>query len=128
MYQLETILDSRSAGLETDLAILTAGNTVLNLQVHLVRYYRKYNFILISLLQGLSFWITSVFLIRKIRRQSSQSIIPVFILFFTSATMTSPGKYFIDNDWIAYIVRASHVSSYFLGGIAFRSLLFFFLL
>jgi len=126
MYQLETILDSRSAGLETDLAILTAGNTVLNLQVHLVRYYRKYNFILISLLVGLSFWITSVFLIRKKSGDRAVRVLFRVFILFSLATMTSPGKYFTDNDWIAYIVRASHVSSYFLGGIAFLQFTFLF--
>ncbi|MBK8981608.1 MAG: hypothetical protein IPM38_04625 [Ignavibacteria bacterium] len=126
MYQLENILDSKSAGNETDLNILTAGNTVINLQVQLVRFYREYNFILISLLIGLSFWITSVFLIRK--KSGDRAVRTLFWVFllFSLATMTSPGKYFTDNDWIAYIIRASHVSSYFLGGIAFLQFTFLF--
>ncbi|HAY34447.1 MAG TPA: HAMP domain-containing sensor histidine kinase [Ignavibacteria bacterium] len=126
LYQLETILDSRSVGLESDLNILSAENKVSNLHVHLIRYYRKYNFILISLLAGLSFWITSVFLIRKKSGDRAVRVLFWVFVLFSLATMTSPGKYFTDNDWVAYLVRASHVSSYFLGGIAFLQFTFLF--
>ena len=126
IYQLETILDSRSAGFETNLDILTSDNSVHNLHVHLARFYRKYNFILISLLAGLSFWITSVFLIRKKPGDRAVRVLFWVFMLFSLATMTSPGKYFTGNDWIAYLIRASHVTSYFLGGIAFLQFTFLF--
>lgn len=126
IYQLESILDSRSAGFETNIDILTSGDTVNNLHVHLARFYRKYNFILISLLAGLSFWITSVFLIRKKPGDRAVRVLFWVFMLFSLATMTSPGKYYTGNDWIAYLIRASHVTSYFLGGIAFLQFTFLF--
>ena len=126
IYQLETLLDSKSIGEDTNLEIKTSSNPDFAQHVHLVRYYRNLNFILISLLVGLSFWIASVFLIVKKFGEKSVTALFWILMLFSLATMTSPGKYFPDNDLTAYIVRALHVSSYFLGSVAFLHFTFIF--
>ncbi|HMS65817.1 MAG TPA: hypothetical protein PKD83_11260, partial [Ignavibacteria bacterium] len=65
IFQLETILDGKSIGDDTNLEIVSKNNKVSTVHVHLTRYYRNLNFIIISFLVGLSFWITSVFLVIK---------------------------------------------------------------
>ncbi|MBK8551163.1 MAG: hypothetical protein IPL53_08945 [Ignavibacteria bacterium] len=65
LYQLETILDERSVGQDTDLEVVSDNNIKFTQHAHLARYYRSYDFIIISLIVGLSFWVTSVFLISK---------------------------------------------------------------
>lgn len=126
LYQLETILDEKSIGQDSDLEIISAGNSLFKYHVHLSRYYKNYNFIIISFLVGLSFWITSLYLIMK--KFGGRSIIVLFwvLILFSLTTMTSPGKYYPGTDWTAYFVRASHVSSYFLGAITFLHFTFIF--
>lgn len=119
MYQLEIYLDGKSIGQDTDLVIQSSGETFSKIHIHLSRFYRNLNFILISLLVGLSFWITSVFLINKKYDNTPAKVLFWVLILFSVATMTSPGKYFHGNDIIAYIVRAFHVSTYFLGVIVF---------
>lgn len=117
LYHLETYLDSKSIGDDTDLEIISKGNPDISNHVHLTRYYRDLNFIIISLLVGISFWITAVFLIMKKYGEKSVTVLFWILFLFSLATMTSPGKYFYRDDFIAYIVRASHVSSYLLGSV-----------
>lgn len=126
LYQLETLTDARSIGQNTDLEISSPGKSIFTLHVHLDRYYRSLNFILISLLTGLSFWITSVFLIMKKYGKSSVTVLFWVLMLFSVATITSPGSYFPGYDMIAILIRASHVSSYFLGGVAFLHFTFTF--
>jgi len=126
IYQLESLLDRKSIGEDTELEIRTSSDSILTQHVHLVRYYRNLNFILISLLVGLSFWAASVFLI--IKKYGDKSVTALFwvLMLFSAATMTSPGKYFPGFDITALIVRAFHVSTYFLGAVAFLHFTFIF--
>ena len=117
LYHLETYLDSKSIGDDADLEIISGGNQQLINHVHLTRYYRNLNFIIVSLLVGISFWITAFFLIMKKYGEKSVTLLYWILLLFSLATMTSPGKYFYGNDFIAYIVRVSHVCSYLLGSV-----------
>lgn len=126
VYQLETILDEKSIGQNTELEIISTGNSNFKLNVHLTRYYRNFNFIIISFLVGLSFWITSVFLIIKKYGGKSVEVLFWVLILFSLTTMTSPGKYYPGTDWTAYLVRTSHVSSYFLGAITFLHFTFIF--
>lgn len=125
-YQLETILDSKSIGHDANVEILSAGNSNFKPNIHLAHYYDNLNFILISFLVGLSFWITSVFLIMK--KYGDRCVTSLFwvLMLFAIATMTSPGRYFNGTDWIGYTVRVSHVTSYFLGAIIFLHFTFIF--
>ncbi len=125
IYQLETILDNNSIGEDANAEMLSAGNTKFKPHIHLARYYRKLDFIIISFLAGLSFWITSVFLIVKKHSGQAATVLFFVLMLFSLATMTSPGKYF-PVDWISCIVRASHVASYFLGAIVFLHFTFVF--
>jgi len=126
LFQLETILDEKFIEQETDLEIISSADSKYVVQVHLTRYYRNLNFILISLIVGLAFWITSVFLI--IKKYGKKSVTALFwvLILFSVATMTSPGKYFPGTDMIAFFVRASHVASYFLGAVTFLHFTFTF--
>ncbi len=126
IYQLETILDEKSTGQDAELEIISAGNIKFNYHVQLVNYYRNLSFIIISLLAGLSFWLTSIFLINK--KYNRKSVIALFwvLILFSLATMTSPGNYFPGTDWTAYVIRAAHVSTYFAGGLAFLYFTFVF--
>jgi len=119
IYQLESLLDRKSIGEDTELEVRASSDSIFKQHVHLVRYYRNLNFILISLLVGLSFWAASVFLIFK--KYGDTSVFALFwvLMLFSAATMTSPGKYFPGPDITAFIVRAFHVSTYFLGAVAF---------
>ncbi len=126
LYQLETLTDAVSIGQDTDLEISSPGKSNYILHVHLDRYYRNLYFILISLLTGLSFWITSVFLVMKKYGKSSVKVLYWVLMLFSVATMTSPGSYLPGYDMIAVLIRASHVSSYFLGGVAFLHFTFTF--
>ena len=126
IFQLETILDGKSIGDDTNLEIVSKNNKVSTVHVHLTRYYRNLNFIIISFLVGLSFWITSVFLVIKKSGERAVKVLFWVLLLFSTATMTSPGKYYPGNDWIAFLVRAAHVSLYFLGSAAFLYFTFVF--
>lgn len=117
IYHLETFLDGKSIGDDIFLEIISKGNRKFPIHIHLARYYKDLNFIIISFLVGISFWITAVFLIIKKFGENSVNVLIWILLLFSLATMTSPGKYFNGNDFIAYIVRASHVSSYLVGSI-----------
>ncbi|MBK8552474.1 MAG: hypothetical protein IPL53_15940 [Ignavibacteria bacterium] len=124
-YQLETILDNHSIGEDADIEIASASNNLFKPNLHLVRYYRKLDFITISFLAGLSFWMTSVFLIVKKHGGQSATVLFWVLILFSLATMTSPGKYF-PGDWMDYLVRAAHVVSYFLGAVTFLHFTFVF--
>lgn len=126
LFQLETILDEGLIGQDTDLEIVSENNIKFTQQVHLARYYRSYDFIIVSLLVGLSFWVTSVFLISKKYGERSVTVLFWVLMLFSLTTMTSPGKYFPGSDWIAYLIRAFHVSSYFLGAVTFVHFTFIF--
>lgn len=126
LYQLETVLDSKSIGQIVELKIIPAGKSEFILQTGLIPYYRNYYFIIISILTGLSFWMTAVFLIMKKSEERSVKVLIWILLLFSLTTMTSPGRYYPGNDFVSYIVRASHVSSYFLGAIAFLYFTFIF--
>lgn len=117
-YQLETILDNHSIGEDINIEISSASDNLFKPNIHLVRYYRKLDFITISFLAGLSFWMTSVFIIVKKHGGLSATVLFWVLILFSLATMTSPGKYF-PGHWMDYLVRIAHVVSYFLGAITF---------
>lgn len=119
IYQLETLLDGKSTGEHVEIEIQPVNNSIFKTEAHLTRYYGNLIFIIVSLLVGLSFWFTSVFLISKKYGQRSVTALYWILILFSVATMTTPGKYYPGNDWIAFVVRASHVASYFLGAIVF---------
>ena len=126
IFQLETILDGKSIGQDTDLEIATPENSIFKLQVHLARYYWDLNFIIISFFAGLSFWVTSVFLIAKKYGGKIVTVLFWVMMMFSIATMTSPGNYFPGFDPVALIVRIFHVASYFLGAVLFFHFTFIF--
>lgn len=126
IFQLETILDGKNIGEDSDLQLISSNGTIFTEQVHLARYYRNFNFIIISLLVGFSFWITSVFLIKEKYGERPVIVLYWVLMLFSVATMTSPGKYSPGNDLTAYIVRAFHVSTYFLGAVTFLNFTFVF--
>ncbi|MBL8007111.1 MAG: hypothetical protein JNJ56_06235 [Ignavibacteria bacterium] len=126
IYQLESVTDGMSVGDDTRLEVSSKSNKIKSYEIHLSRYYRNLYFILISLLVGLSFWITSVFLIFKKYGQNSVTALFWVLILFSAATLTTPGKYFPGSDWIAYLVRSVHVTSYFLGAVVFFHFTFIF--
>ena len=126
IYQLETILDGKTIGENADVEIITSGGSAVTRQIHLARYYRNFNFIIISFLVGFSFWITSVFLVKEKYGERPVSVLYWVLMLFSVATMTSPGRYFHGNDITAIIVRASHVSTYFFGAVLFLNFTFVF--
>ncbi|MBK8552692.1 MAG: hypothetical protein IPL53_17145 [Ignavibacteria bacterium] len=62
------------------------------------------------------------------KKYGERSVTVLFwvLMLFSITTMTSPGKYFLGTDWIAYLIRAFHVSSYFLGAVTFVHFTFIF--
>lgn len=119
LYQLENILDNHSISEDVNIEILSSSDLIFKPNIHLVRYYRKLDFIIISFLVGMSFWMTSVFL--AVKNHGSQAVTVLFwvLSLFSLATMTSPGSYSQEFGWIDYTVRVSHVVSYFFGAITF---------
>lgn len=126
IYQLETLLDRKTIGEATELEFISTNGSIFTAQVNLARYYRNYNFIIISFLVGFSFWLTSVFLIKEKYGEAPVTLLYWVLILFSVATMTSPGKYFSGTDITAYLVRTAHVSSYFLGAVTFLNFTFVF--
>ena len=126
IFQLETILDGKTIGEDVELELISSDGSFFTSQVHLARYYRNFNFIIISFLVGLSFWLTSVFLIKEKYGEAPVTVLYWVLMLFSVATMTSPGKYFTGTDITAFTVRAAHVTSYFLGAVTFLNFTFVF--
>lgn len=117
-FQLEFILDSKNIGDKVILVSIYSG--VQNrIEVTLVPYYKGYSFIVISILIGITFLLSGLFVISKKRNDPDAQILFWILLLFGLATVTSPGKLYTGTDILSIITRISHSFSYTLGIAAF---------
>jgi len=124
-FQLEFILDSRSVGDPTTIETSYAGINTIN-EVYLVPYYENLTFTIISLVVGITFLITAVFVISRKANDPNARILFWILLLFSVAVASSPGTFFLKDDYLAMIIRVSHTLSYSLGIAAFLHLSYVF--
>jgi signal transduction histidine kinase len=114
IFQLEFLLDSKKIN-DKVLLTNTQGGIQNQTLVTLVPFYRSLYFIIISLVVGITFIISAVFVISKKPLDFHAGILFWILLLFGLASFTSPGKFNAGTDTVGIIVRISHAVSYILG-------------
>lgn len=124
IFQLEFYLDSRSVG---DVVLLNVasleGSKIIS--AALVPYYKNNLFVIVSMIVGIFFWLTSLFVIIKKPEDRAARILFWIIISFALATVTSPGKYQVD-ELFGILVRIAHALSYMIGITTFLHFSFIF--
>lgn len=135
-FQLELILDSKSIGDNVELTLLSDHdlrgvsrsnpiNETKNLFVQLTLAGGKF-FIYLSLILGLAFWLSSIFVIMKKPGAKSARILFWIFIAFSVAIMTPSPPYLGGSDIPGYFLRIFHYLSYLLGTILFVHFTFIF--
>ena len=117
-YEVEFILDSRQIGDEVSLKVYNDDKSASE-TVKLSDYYKKYTFIIVSLIIGLTFWITGIY-VYSVRKDDHSAVILCLVLTtFSLATFSTACYFGRGNDWIGYLIKLSHSLSYIMGSVFF---------
>ena len=118
-FEIEIIIDNYQPGDEIPVTFTDLSSVKKTMPVTLVRYFKDYNFILITAIAGFTFWILGVLII--ISKPGDKTAVHLFLalLTFSIAILTTSGYYAGGSDWIGYAVRLSHTLSYIFGTVFF---------
>lgn len=125
VFQLEFILDSKKIGDKISLAT-AYGEMHFQNEIALVKYYKDISFVLISILIGITFLLSGLFVILKKPNDPYAKILFWILLLFGLAALTSPGKYYTGIDIPSLVTRVSHSISYIIGVAVFLHFSFVF--
>jgi hypothetical protein len=124
--EAEFILDTKRIGDEVSLAILNEKNMPKTSLVNLVYYYKNNFFILISLIVGLSYWLTGIYVIASKPHDKSAKILCLTLVTFSLAILSNACYFGRGSDWMGYVIRISHPISYIMGSVFFLHFTFIF--
>lgn len=116
--QVEFLLDGREIGDVVTISIFSEG-AFKQIEISLIKSYPDYLFILVSLLIGLAFWGTAVFIMVKKPDERAPSVLFWALMLFALSIMTSLGNYSARPLFIGYLIRVVHEISYILAVPAF---------
>jgi signal transduction histidine kinase len=116
--EMEFITDGFEVGQRVTISFLHDG-LVKEASLQLVSCYPSHVYPVVSLLIGLAFWGTAVFVLLKKPQEEAPLVLCSVLLLFSVAIMTSPGNYSASPALIAYLVRAASSISYVFGIAAF---------
>jgi len=118
-FEIEVIIDNNQPGDNIPVTFTNLSYEKKTLAVTLVRYYKDYNFILITAIAGFTFWILGVFIIISKPNDRSASLLFLTLVTFSVAILSTAGYFGRGTDWIGYAVRISHTLSYIFGSVFF---------
>lgn len=124
-FQLEFILDSKNVG-DKSSVVSTFEGVQHRTELTLVPCYEGLSFIIISVLIGIAFLLSCLFVISKRPQDPHARMLFWILMLFGLATLTSPGKFYAGIDILSIITRISHACSYTLGIAAFLHFSFIF--
>jgi len=118
-FEIEVIVDNNQPGDEIPVTFTDLSSAKKTLPVTLVRYYKDYNFILITAIAGFTFWILGVLIIISKPEDKAAVLLFLTLVTFSVAILSTSGYYGRGSDWIGYAVRISHTLSYIFGSVFF---------
>ena len=118
-FEVEFILDSKRIGETVVINVKDGMNISKTSEIILAAHYKNNIFILISLVTGLSFWLTGVYVFMVAPKDRSAKMLCLTLITFSLAILSSEGFYARGSDWLGYLVRISYSISYILGSVFF---------
>ncbi len=118
-FEIEVIIDNKQPGDEIPVTFTDLSSVKKTLPVTLVRYYKDYNFIIITAIAGFTFWILGVLIIISKPEDKAAVLLFLTLVTFSVAILSTSGYYGRGSDWTGYAVRISHTLSYIFGSVFF---------
>lgn len=112
IFKIEFLLDSKKPDDSAGVVFLTEDNFPLSMNFKLVPYYKSNGFIIISILIGLIFILSALFVYHKKPGDSSAKSLFWVLTIIALAVITPPGTYSPKGNILGYIVRIYHLISY----------------
>jgi len=114
--QIEFRLDALKVGDEVTIKIQN-GKTEYPVKVNLVKAYKDSPFLYVSSTIGITFWFLGFFVFIKKPKETTVKVLFAMLIIFSTAIMTSPGKYYNSLYSYSTLVRILHMFAY-TGGIS----------
>lgn len=118
MQEVEFIADSKLHGEKISIVFSDKNNSSKVTECTLIEYYIDDFFIIITLVIGLSFWMSGVYVITATPIDKTAKILWLILITFALAILTPPG-HFGRDDLPGYIIRALRPLSYIWGSVFF---------